>query len=93
MRVRLDRAVASSSWLNMFENAAVDHLASPCSDHCPILLRTSPTVHASVGAKILRYEIMWKREGSLVETVLEIFQLTYIVIFTIKEAFKPSKSD
>jgi len=69
VRVRLDRAVASSSWLNMFENAAVDHLASLCSDHCPILLRTSPTVHASVGAKILRYEIMWKREESLVETV------------------------
>ena len=25
--------------------------------------------------------------------LLEIFQLRYIVIFTIKEAFKPSKSD
>ena len=39
VRVRLDRAVATSSWSNMFEHAALDHLVSPCSDHCPILLR------------------------------------------------------
>jgi len=71
VRVQLDRAVANSSWSNLFEHATVDHLVSPCSNHCPILLRTSPSVRAGEGAKILRYEIMWEGEESLPEVVEE----------------------
>lgn len=62
--VRLDRAVATSSWSSLFEGAAVDNLVSPCWDHCPILLRTSPKAVRRAGPKILRYEIMWEREDS-----------------------------
>jgi len=43
VRVRLDRVDASASWSNMFEEASVEHLVSPCSDHCPILLRIVPS--------------------------------------------------
>jgi len=71
VRVRLDRAVATSSWSNMFEHAALDHLVSPCSDHCPILLRSAPVLHPREGGRLLRYEIMWEREESLTEVVEE----------------------
>ena len=71
VRVRLDRAVANSSWSSLFEDATLDHLVSPCSDHCRILLRIAPTTQHRVGARILRYEIMWEREESLVEVVKE----------------------
>jgi len=39
VKVRLDRAVATDSWSNLFERAEVEHLVSPCSDHCPLLLQ------------------------------------------------------
>ncbi|KAG2613942.1 hypothetical protein PVAP13_4KG383101 [Panicum virgatum] len=53
--VRLDRAVANDEWCNLFDQASVEHLVSPCSDHCPIL----------------RYEIMWEREQSLGDVIME----------------------
>lgn len=64
VRVRLDRAVASSSWVHLFETASVQHLVSPCSDHCPLLLRLGRNERTH-GQKVLRYEIMWEREKSL----------------------------
>jgi hypothetical protein len=36
VRVRLDRAVASPSWSNLFPQATVEHLVSSRSGHCPI---------------------------------------------------------
>jgi endonuclease/exonuclease/phosphatase family metal-dependent hydrolase len=38
VRVRLDRAVATSEWRDLFSAARVEHLVSPVSDHCPILV-------------------------------------------------------
>ncbi|KAL0458286.1 UNVERIFIED_CONTAM: hypothetical protein Slati_0455800 [Sesamum latifolium] len=35
VKLRLDRAVASSSWTRMFPNATVTHLPTHCSDHLP----------------------------------------------------------
>ena len=37
---RLDRAVASTSWMSMFPLCTLDHLQSSYSDHVPILLHT-----------------------------------------------------
>jgi exonuclease III len=37
VKVRLDSAVASSSWINWFSSARVNHLMTPRSDHLPIL--------------------------------------------------------
>ena len=39
VRVRLDRAVASPSWTDLFSDAQVVHLVSSRSDHCPLLLK------------------------------------------------------
>jgi exonuclease III len=38
VQVRLDRAVACPSWQDMFADSNVQHLTSPVSDHCPVLL-------------------------------------------------------
>lgn len=39
IRERLDRFLASHTWLNLFPNASVEHLVRYQSDHEPILLR------------------------------------------------------
>ena len=71
VRVRLDRVVASANWSNMFEQAEVVHLTSPCSDHCPVLLKIIPSVHGRPGPKIMRYEIMWERDESIGDVILD----------------------
>jgi hypothetical protein len=64
VKVRLDRVVASTSWSSLFGDASVQHLVSPCSDHCPIMLRVYCDPLA-VKKQIRRYEIMWERDSSL----------------------------
>jgi hypothetical protein len=34
--VRLDRAVATVEWRDMFNDVKVRHIASSCSDDCPV---------------------------------------------------------
>lgn len=41
VKVRLDRAVSSTAWSALFLEARVEHLVSPCSDHCPLLISLS----------------------------------------------------
>lgn len=69
VRVRLDRAVANTEWIDLFPEANVHHLTSPRSDHKILLLqllRNGPVMPK----KIFRYEIMWEREEEL-GTVIE----------------------
>jgi hypothetical protein len=66
VKVRLDRGVATQDWINRFFDASVTHLTSPCSDHCPLLLRVQKEDVTNLqGAKQPYYEIMWEREPSL----------------------------
>lgn len=58
VRVRLDRAVANDSWRDLFSAAAVTHLISPCSDHCPILVQLQQESKTMNRRKCLHYEIM-----------------------------------
>jgi hypothetical protein len=44
---RLDRALASSDWLEKFPNATLRNILSSHSDHSPILLHCSPVVKHS----------------------------------------------
>jgi hypothetical protein len=71
VRVRLDRAVANDEGCNLFDQASVEHLVPPCSDHCPILLRLAPASAQDTKPKIMRYEIMWEREQSLGDVIME----------------------
>lgn len=69
---RLDRAVGSHVWMNLFPNAWVENLISPISDHSPILLHTvasSPDRYPS--NKFFRFENKWFHESPLADVVMD----------------------
>ncbi|KAK1365329.1 hypothetical protein POM88_040890 [Heracleum sosnowskyi] len=61
VEIRLDRAVASSSWLNLFKDAKLVNLEVSTSDHSPILLEP---VAAELMSRTctLKFENAWLRE-------------------------------
>lgn len=69
VRVRLDRVVADNEWRDLFPNAQVTHLVSPCSDHCPISLNLCETEVRDTRKKCLMYEICWERDPALPELI------------------------
>lgn len=69
VKVRLDRAVADTGWRDLFPEAAVSHLVSSCSDHCPLFLEIKKESWECHKPRIFRYEIMWERLESLAEEV------------------------
>ena len=69
VRVRLDRAVASTDWSGLFANAQVQHLVSSRSDHSPLLVRVERDQGKHIKGRISRYKIMWERVESLPETI------------------------
>jgi hypothetical protein len=69
VRVRLDREVASTSWTNWFPGPCVRHLVTSTSDHLPILLDMESESSPNQKGHILRYEIMWEREVSLIKEI------------------------
>ncbi|XP_073355348.1 uncharacterized protein [Aegilops tauschii subsp. strangulata] len=62
-RVRLDRALASNEWCNMFPFATLRHLTAIKSDHSPILLMNELEANNRrvAIARPFRYEVMWER--------------------------------
>jgi hypothetical protein len=74
VKVRLDRGVANQDWLNRFFDAAVIHLTSPCSDHCPLLLQVQREEFSSSSGRQQYYEIMWEREASLGEQIQQVWE-------------------
>ena len=72
VKVRLDRAVATNAWRDLFEYAKVDHLVAPSSDHLPILIRCSrEEPMQAAGRRFRQYEVMWEREASLPEVIMK----------------------
>lgn len=54
---RLDRYVANSNWINLFQEGYVTHLTRIHSDHCPTKLDLFKNF--SHNNKIFRVESMW----------------------------------
>jgi hypothetical protein len=69
VRVRLDRAVATPTWSDIYPNCSVSHLTSSRSDHCPILLNLEDLNAVKLKNPMRRYEACWEREQSLAEEV------------------------
>ncbi|KAK1296334.1 hypothetical protein QJS10_CPB15g00633 [Acorus calamus] len=61
----LDRAVATSSWLELFPYAMVEILPRHVSDHAPLLVRT--TIPPPEGPRPFRFEKFWLEYPSLGE--------------------------
>ena len=59
---RLDRALATSSWLELFPTTRVQHLHTDALDHNPIIIKPEGIVYCT--NKPFRFETMWmKKEG------------------------------
>jgi hypothetical protein len=69
VRVRLNRAVVSPSWSSWFPEPTLQHIVSPRSDHCPILLHMVTRDESCKTQHIFRYEVMWERETTLPEEI------------------------
>lgn len=67
-RVRLDRALGSVEWCELFPLAAVQHLTAATSDHSPIMLKLDSSETTSA-PKMFRYETMWDTHADLLLTV------------------------
>jgi hypothetical protein len=74
VRVRLDRAVASADWRDMFGEAAVEHIASLVSDHTPILVRLLQEHRVPARQPRRHYEVWWEREAELPELIAQAWQ-------------------
>lgn len=69
----MDRACADEAWRDLFPATQVMHLASSCSDHCPVLIRMSQ-VDAQRTRPSPRYEIMWERHPTLASFVKDTWE-------------------
>jgi hypothetical protein len=67
---RLDRAMATSSWLMMFPEVKLRNLNASHSDHSPILLQNS-SVSSHEYHHTFRFENMWLKEEDVDEVVEE----------------------
>jgi hypothetical protein len=69
VKVRLDRALACPRWRDIFADSQVQHLTSPVSDHCPVLLNIMREERVANRQQRRQYEIFWEREADLPERV------------------------
>lgn len=68
---RLDRAVGTHSWINLFPNYWVENLISPISDHSPIMLHTQNVENSMLSNnRIFRFENKWFQEDCLPDLVM-----------------------
>ncbi|XP_024033517.1 uncharacterized protein LOC112095650 [Citrus clementina] len=72
---RLDRGLASSSWIHLFPTAKVTSVEASCSDHLPIFLEPVPMVR-SPRTKKFRFENSWLREPDCCDVVKVIWAST-----------------
>ena len=77
VRVRLDKALASTNWCARFPFVAVRHLMAVKSDHCPILLSFEPEERGKViqgTGKPFRYELMWETNKGMSSLIQQIWK-------------------
>jgi hypothetical protein len=74
VRVRLDRAVACPLWRDTYADSEVQHLITPVSDHCPILVQNEKEVRVPRRQPQRQYEILWEHESALSEVVANAWQ-------------------
>lgn len=56
---RLDRLLFNDEWRRFFPTASVVHLPHSYSDHCPLLLQTSPPQSIGLGKHPFRFVAAW----------------------------------
>ncbi|GAU49881.1 hypothetical protein TSUD_408200 [Trifolium subterraneum] len=67
---RLDRVMASTSWLQLFPQARLSNLLASHSDQSPILLQCKPIIRTQINHSF-RFENSWLKEPDLEDVVVE----------------------
>lgn len=81
---RLDMAMTTQSWLEMFRNVKLSNLIAPISDHSPFFLLNCETKLYFAPRKNFRFENAWLVESELDSVVRDIQALTINVDFVQK---------
>lgn len=71
--MRLDRAVVTNTWRNIFAFSLVLHVPSPCSDHV-VLVSKGVADTGPIGGRSRRYEMFWERDSTLPDVVKEAWE-------------------
>ena len=66
---RLDRMMASATWIEEFDGAMVTHMAVQNSDHCPLLLKILDGPQTQRKKKIFWFEAMWIKDEQCKEVI------------------------
>ena len=69
IRERLDRAMATPEWINIFPEARLFHLTSSVSDHSPLALRMVQKRSNKRARKTFRFEAMRLRDQRCEEVI------------------------
>jgi hypothetical protein len=56
---KLDRALATKTWFNIFPNAILENLPAPASDHYPIMLLKEPATSIRSDHSRFKFESAW----------------------------------
>ena len=68
IQLRLDRALATYEWIVKFTGMRVYHLVDSTSDHCALLLNSSPP-HRSPHVKRFHFEALWTKNKECREII------------------------
>ena len=61
--IRLDKGVATSSWIQMFPSTRVHHILGSLSDHCPLWICTDDeNAQFYWKRRAFRFEAVWKKD-------------------------------
>lgn len=71
--VRLDHALVSLDWEEMYQNCHLEALSSDTSDHCPLLLQTNLSNHSKPR---FQFELFWQKTGGYQEALVRGWQCT-----------------
>ncbi|XP_075665689.1 uncharacterized protein LOC142635419 [Castanea sativa] len=75
IRERLDRAFVSTSWVSVFPQLRLHHVAASTSDHCMLLLKCPQTSwRRKRKPKLFRFESMWLRDNQCDDLVIETWE-------------------
>lgn len=66
---KLDRALITTSWLQLFPNAKLENLVAPSSNHFPILLDKTSTARSHRVERSFKFENAWRIEEGVNEIV------------------------
>lgn len=72
-KLRLDRIVASESWMDIFSEASVHHVSMSISDHCLLSLFLHRRQPRKPARKRFFFEAMWVREAGCREIIEEVW--------------------